>query len=64
MPSTPSPKPARGRDAMRPGDLAVMLCCQQALVGQFTVAMMRRGSVRGLTMKRDRSPCQWPPFLN
>jgi hypothetical protein len=58
------PKAGRGRDATRPGDLDEMLCRLQALTGQFTVLTLRRGSLRGLTMKRDRSPWLWPPIMN
>jgi hypothetical protein len=41
-----------------------MLCRHQALLGQSTVTMLRHGSLRGLTMKRDRSPWLWPPIMN
>jgi hypothetical protein len=64
MPSGLPPKPARGRDAARPGNAAELLCRYQALLGQFTVLMLRRGSLRGLTTRRDRSPSCWPPIMN
>jgi hypothetical protein len=64
MPSGLPPKPARGRDAARPGDFGEMLCRQQALLDWFTDLMLRRGSLRGLTWKRDPSPWRWPPIMN